>query len=68
MHLVDKRKQAHIADELKHMSGNNPEQVATIEAACAKPGYSAGWPVKQLLIALAITLLLFAAFIAYLKR
>ena len=68
MQMVDKRKQTHIARELKSISGISPELEAAIDAACALPGYSAGWPIKQLLIALVITLLLFAGFIAFFKR
>lgn len=68
MHLVDKRKQALIARELKSIPGISPKQEAAMDAACALPGYSAGWPIKQLLIALVITLLIFAGFMAFFKR
>lgn len=68
LQLVDKRKQANIALELKALCGNNPEQVAAIDLACQQPGYSAGWPIQQLLMALAITLLLFLGFMLFFKR
>ncbi|MBU3744309.1 MAG: J domain-containing protein [Sediminibacterium sp.] len=66
--LVDKRKQAQIGNILKGMSRNNLDLEAAIDEACTQPGNSAGWPAKQLLIALAITLLLFAVFMAFFKR
>lgn len=68
LQLVDKRKQANMALELKALCGNNPEQVAAIDLACQLPGYSAGWPIQQLLMALAITLLLFLGFMLFFKR
>lgn len=68
LHLVDKDQQAQIARELKVMGGNNPELDEAIDAVCRLSGYSSGWPVQQLLIALIITLLLFAGFLIFLHN
>ncbi|NDA62066.1 MAG: J domain-containing protein [Chitinophagia bacterium] len=67
LQLVDKRDQIRIAKALKEIIGKNLELETAIDMACKLPGYSAGWPIQQLLIALIITLLLFTLFIVFFK-
>ena len=54
--------------QLSELSEGNPNLIYQVEAACKQAAYPSGWPIRQLLISLAITALLAVAFYLLLFR
>jgi hypothetical protein len=54
--------------QLSELSEGNPDLIKRIEAACKQAEYPSGWPIRQLVISLGITILLGLAFYLLLFR
>lgn len=66
--LVPASSRAAARNQLCELSDGNPELIQRIVEACKQPAYPAGWPMRQLGIALLITTLLGLAFYFLLYR
>jgi hypothetical protein len=66
--LVPESGRAAASSQLIELSKANPDLINRIAAACKEPAYPSGWPIRQLIISLAITALLAVAFYLLLFR
>jgi DnaJ domain len=66
--LVPESGRAAACSQLSELSEGNPNLIYQVEAACKQAAYPSGWPIRQLLISLAITALLAVAFYLLLFR
>jgi len=66
--LVPESGRAAACSQLSELSEGNPDLINRIEVACNQAAYPSGWPIRQLLISLAITALLAVAFYLLLFR
>lgn len=66
--LVPQSGRAAARSQLSELSEGNPDLITRIEAACKQAAYPSGWPIRQLVISLAITALLAVAFYLLLFR
>ena len=66
--LIPESGRAAARSQLSELSDGNPDLIIRVEAACKQAAYPSGWPIRQLLISLAITALLTVAFYLLLFR
>jgi hypothetical protein len=66
--LVPENGRERARSQLSELSEGNTNLMGRIEAACKQPAYPSGWPIRQLLISLAVTALLAVAFYLLLFR
>ena len=66
--LIPEAGRAAVRSQLSELSEGNPDLTNRVEAACKQAAYPSEWPIRQLLISLAITALLAVAFYLLLFR
>jgi hypothetical protein len=66
--LVPESGRAAACSQLSELSEGNQNLIYQVEAACKQAAYPSGWPIRQLLISLALTALLAVAFYLLLFR